>query len=107
MSCLSKDKNNKKSLSIKTEGNTFSANFYDLIENQFFVEAPTGGISENIFKKIIMDFEVFKEKKESSDFSKYVRNKEFYDKLISSIGDSYFRKTISFMVSKMQQTSKE
>lgn len=107
VSCLSKDKNNKKSLSIKTEGNTFSANFYDLIENQFFVEAPTGGISENIFKKIIMDFEVFKEKKESSDFSKYVRNKEFYDKLISSIGDSYFRKTISFMVSKMQQTSKE
>ena len=107
VSCLSKDKNNKKSLSIKTEGNTFSANFYDLIENQFFVEAPTGGISENIFKKIIMDFEVFKEKKESSDFSKYVRNKEFYDKLISSIGDSYFKKTISFMVSKMQQTSKE
>lgn len=110
VSCITKGENNKKyqkSLSVRTEGNTFSANFYDLIENQFFVEAPVGGIAENIFKNVIEDFETFKEKKGSVDFAKYIKNKEFYDKLIQSIGDSYFRKTISFMISKMQQTNKE
>jgi hypothetical protein len=107
VSCIAKDTKNKKSLFKKTEGNTFSANFYDLIENQFFVEAPVGGIAENIFKNVIEDFETFKEKKGSVDFAKYIKNKEFYDKLIQSIGDSYFRKTISFMISKMQQTNKE
>lgn len=107
VSCIAKDTKNKKSLFKKTEGNTFSANFYDLIENQFFVEAPTGGISENIYKKIINDYEAFKKKDKSINFSKYTKNKEFYDELLSSIGDSYFRKTISFMISKMNTIVQE
>lgn len=107
VSCLSKDKKNKRTLSIKTEGNTFSANFYDLIENQFFVEAPTGRISEIIYKEIISDYEAFKKNAKSIDFSKYNTNKEFYNKLILSIGDSYFKKTISFMITKMSSLTEE
>ena len=93
VSCISKDESNKKSqrsLSIKTEGNTFSANFYDLIENQFFVEAPVGGISENIFNKIIHSY---LNQRELPKFS----TENFYEKLISIIGDEYFNKKISSM----------
>lgn len=88
VSCLSKGKNSKRTLSIKTEGNTFSANFYDLIENQFFVEAPVGGIAENIFNKIIQSY-IRKEAlpKTSTD--------DFYEQLISIIGDEYFNRKIS------------
>ena len=106
IACI-KTNNNMKSTYIKTDGNTFSANYYDLIENQFFVEAPTGGIPEKIFKKIINDYESFKTNDKPVDLKKYTRNKDFYNQLIKYTGDTYFKKTISFMISNMQNVSKE
>lgn len=101
VSCILKD-DNKKSIYKKTNGNTFSANFYDLIQNQFFVEAPTGAIAEQLFSEIIRDYKEFKINPNQHIFSKYSMNKKFYEKLSGLIGDDYFRRSISSMIDKMR-----
>lgn len=89
---------------------TFCANFYDLIKNQFFLSSIIGGIAEKYINEIIKVFEI-KNKiqkneilkndeqetitdKEKEELNQYIENRNFYNQLINSIGDSYLSLTL-------------
>ena len=77
---------------------TFSANIYDLLKNQFFLDAPVGKMAEEVFNTIIDDYN---NKKVSS--SEYSDNKDFYNWLVGQIGDEYFKKTIKKMINYLER----
>jgi hypothetical protein len=77
---------------------TFSANIYDLLKNQFFLDAPVGKMAEEVFNIIIGDYN---NKKVS--LSEYSDNKDFYNWLVGQIGDEYFKKTIKKMINYLER----
>lgn len=42
-------------------GKTLGANFYDLLQNQFFMESSTGSVVENLLNEILDDYKTFSE----------------------------------------------
>lgn len=68
-------------------GKTFSANIYDLLKHQFYLNAPVGGVAEEIFNTFIHDYK-------HNCFKDYKANAVFYNQLVDQIGDDYFRKTM-------------
>ena len=89
---LSIQNGNSKNYLIPTKEKTFSANIYDLLKNQFFLDAPVGCIAEVIFNKIIEDY------KKNKPLEKYSKNIDFYNWLIEQIGDEYFKRTMRKMI---------
>ena len=83
---------------IPKKEKTFSANIYDLLKNQFFLDAPVGCIAEVIFNKIIEDYN----KKEPVE--EYSKNIDFYNWLIEQIGDEYFKRTMKKMINYLGTT---
>ena len=104
---------------------TLGANFYDLMQNQFFMESTIGAVSENMINTIIKDFYDFinleptkKEEKESIQ-KKYLpkstenqksnetietndnndsKPENYYITFINNLADDYLRKTFQNMV---------
>jgi energy-coupling factor transporter ATP-binding protein EcfA2 len=81
-------------------GKTFSANIYDLLKHQFYLNAPVGGVSEQIYNKIIRDYK-------NNNFFEYSENMSFYKQLLAEIGDDYFKKSMKVYISFLEGSNNE
>lgn len=76
-------------------GKTFSANIYDLLKHQFYLNAPVGGVAEQIFNSIIKDYK-------NNNISEYRNYSSFYTQFVNEIGDEYFKKTMKVYISSLE-----
>ena len=73
---------------------TFGANIYDLLKNQFFMNAPIGEIARLKMNEII-EYANCKDKNGIDD------NKiDHYLEVVEKFGDSYLRNTLMYMLNK-------
>lgn len=70
---------------------TFGANIYDLLKNQFFMTAPVGEIARNKINEIIE----FANSNSISDDEKQLENYICY---VKNLGDSYLRNTLEYLL---------
>ena len=73
----------------KVTEQTFGANIYDLLKNQFFMSAPVGEIARVRINKII-------EYANSNSISEELD----YNKIVELLGDSYLRNSLKYMLGK-------
>ena len=73
----------------KVTEQTFGANIYDLLKNQFFMSAPVGEIARIRINKII-------EYANSNSISEELD----YNKIVELLGDSYMRNSLKYMLGK-------
>ena len=70
---------------------TFGANIYDLLKNQFFMTAPVGEIARNKINEIIE----FANSDNTSDDENQLGNYKCY---VKNLGDSYLRNTLEYLL---------
>lgn len=73
----------------KVTEQTFGANIYDLLKNQFFMSAPVGEIARRRINEII-------EYANSQSISEELD----YNKIVELLGDSYLRNSLKYMLGK-------
>lgn len=78
---------------IKTK--TLAANIYDLLKNQFFMDATIGENSNKIIREFLADYK--KDKKKIKD-----QKIKFYESFIENIGDDYLHDSLSNMLMKLK-----
>lgn len=76
-------------------GKTFSANIYDLLKHQFYLNAPVGGVAEQIFNSIIKDYK-------NNNVLEYKKFSSFYTQFVNEIGDEYFKRTMKVYISSLE-----
>ena len=80
----------------KLHEQTFGANIYDLLKNQFFMSAPIGEIANRKINEIIEDAN-------SSEFSVNDNKLEAHLDFVRKLGDSYLRNTLEYMLLKLKR----
>lgn len=87
---------------------TLGANFYDLMQNQFFMESSIGAVAENILNTILNDFntinnpDVNKESKKNIKIKYFTTNNKTlnsYTTFVNNLADDYLRTTFQNMIS--------
>ena len=76
---------------------TFAANIYDLLQNQFFMSAPIGEIAKNRINEII-NFCSSDETVEESD-----NKTSLYRSIVEKLGDNYLRESLLYMLKKKEE----
>lgn len=74
---------------------TFAANIYDLLQNQFFISAPIGEIAKNRINEIINYCY-------SDDNMNKIEKIKIYRNIVNKLGDSYFRESLLYMLNKKE-----
>lgn len=75
----------------KVTEQTFGANIYDLLKNQFFMTAPVGEIARNKINEIIE----FANSDSTTDDESQLENYKCY---VKNLGDSYLRNTLEYLL---------
>jgi len=92
--------------------NSLGANFYDLLQNQFFMDSSIGAVTEKIINKIIDDFNIIQYEKISEN--RKIRNKyqessgsmsRFYDSFIENLSDEYLKSSLKNMIDIIRNVS--
>jgi len=74
---------------------TLAANIYDLLKNQFFMDATIGKKSNKIIQEFLKDYKKSKKKIKEERI-------KFYESFIENIGDDYLHDTLSNMLMKLK-----
>ena len=93
---------------------TLGANFYDLLENQFFMESSIGSVTEKIVNKIIDDFNIINDEYISDDLKNKIREEyknkanaetKFYEDFVNKLSDQYLKMTLNNMIGIIKEES--
>ena len=72
---------------------TFGANIYSLLNNQFFLEGGTGAFSQSVIKSIIAKANKHQPIIKKEDY-------DYYKLIIDNIGEPFLRNSLQFLLTR-------